>query len=194
MFKKINIASLVLPLVLAVASTSAFAQGWSFSGPGNTSLSSPSANVETASYGLSGGDVYSTQTWTLSNVAASKGDYTFNWDYSGDHAYFNVHAELNAFTSNGEVGLYNPPNANCCSAPSNGFHESGTYHFGVLNAGDSYGFTMRGSNFDSDAHLVGTLSVNNVSAVPEPETYAMLLAGLGLMGFMVRRKSAKKAV
>ncbi|MEB0023222.1 PEP-CTERM sorting domain-containing protein [Actimicrobium sp. CCI2.3] len=31
-----------------------------------------------------------------------------------------------------------------------------------------------------------------VSAVPEPETYAMLLAGLGLMGFMSRRKSGKK--
>jgi len=28
----------------------------------------------------------------------------------------------------------------------------------------------------------------SVAAVPEPETYAMLLAGLGLMGFMVRRK------
>ena len=29
-----------------------------------------------------------------------------------------------------------------------------------------------------------------VTAVPEPETYAMLLAGLGLMGFMVRRRKA----
>jgi len=28
----------------------------------------------------------------------------------------------------------------------------------------------------------------NVSAVPEPETYAMMLAGLGMMGFMVRRR------
>jgi len=28
-----------------------------------------------------------------------------------------------------------------------------------------------------------------VAAVPEPETYAMLLAGLGMMGFIVRRKS-----
>ncbi len=27
-----------------------------------------------------------------------------------------------------------------------------------------------------------------VAAVPEPETYVMMLAGLGLMGFMVRRK------
>ncbi len=30
--------------------------------------------------------------------------------------------------------------------------------------------------------------VDNVTAVPEPETYAMLLAGLGLLGFMARRR------
>ena len=34
---------------------------------------------------------------------------------------------------------------------------------------------------------------NLTSAVPEPETCTMLLAGLGLMGFMARRKSGKKA-
>jgi hypothetical protein len=33
-----------------------------------------------------------------------------------------------------------------------------------------------------------------ISAVPEPETYGMLLAGLGLAGFIARRKGAKKAV
>ncbi len=34
----------------------------------------------------------------------------------------------------------------------------------------------------------------NIAAVPEPETYAMLLAGLGLLGFMARRRneSARK--
>jgi len=30
--------------------------------------------------------------------------------------------------------------------------------------------------------------VDNVTAVPEPETYAMLLAGLGLLGFAARRR------
>jgi hypothetical protein len=29
--------------------------------------------------------------------------------------------------------------------------------------------------------------------VPEPETYAMLLAGLGMIGFMARRRKSKTA-
>ena len=33
----------------------------------------------------------------------------------------------------------------------------------------------------------------SVSAVPEPETYAMMLAGLGLMGAIARRRKAKQA-
>ena len=33
-----------------------------------------------------------------------------------------------------------------------------------------------------------------VSAVPEPTTYAMLLGGLGLLGFMSRRRKAKHAM
>ena len=37
--------------------------------------------------------------------------------------------------------------------------------------------------------------INNVSvtAVPEPETYAMMLAGLGLLGFSARRRKQKTA-
>ena len=33
----------------------------------------------------------------------------------------------------------------------------------------------------------------HVTAVPEPESYAMLLAGLGLMGAIARRRSNKSA-
>lgn len=35
-----------------------------------------------------------------------------------------------------------------------------------------------------------TMDTNTVMAVPEPETYAMMLAGLGLLGFMARRRKA----
>lgn len=41
-------------------------------------------------------------------------------------------------------------------------------------------FTSTQNAFETDNHAV-------LSAVPEPETYAMFLAGLGLMGFMARR-------
>ena len=39
-----------------------------------------------------------------------------------------------------------------------------------------------------------TVGLNGpVGAVPEPETYAMLLAGLGMMGFVARRRKNKTA-
>lgn len=37
------------------------------------------------------------------------------------------------------------------------------------------------------------ISAASVTAVPEPETYAMMLAGLGMMGFIARRRRAAKA-
>ena len=33
----------------------------------------------------------------------------------------------------------------------------------------------------------------SVAAIPEPETYSMLLAGLGLLGFAARRRKQKEA-
>jgi hypothetical protein len=39
----------------------------------------------------------------------------------------------------------------------------------------------------------GSISTTAVTAVPEPESYAMLLAGLGLMGVIARRRNKSKA-
>jgi len=40
----------------------------------------------------------------------------------------------------------------------------------------------------ADGHYVLFRSANSVAAIPEPETYALLLAGLGLVGFAARRR------
>ncbi|MFM9434596.1 hypothetical protein ACFDR9_001655 [Janthinobacterium sp. CG_23.3] len=58
-------------------------------------------------------------------------------------------------------------------------------------ASGSYALEVIGS-VTGNVHgsYAGTL---NVSAVPEPETYGMLLAGLGLVGFAARRKAKKAA-
>jgi hypothetical protein len=54
------------------------------------------------------------------------------------------------------------------------------------------GNTITLSNFQGNwagLYNIGEITVTAaVSAVPEPETYGMLLAGLGLVGFMTRRK------
>jgi len=39
----------------------------------------------------------------------------------------------------------------------------------------------------------GVDNIQLVAAIPEPETYAMLLAGLGLLGFAARRRKLKEA-
>jgi hypothetical protein len=41
----------------------------------------------------------------------------------------------------------------------------------------------------SDKKVISAQFVVNVPGVPEPETYAMLLAGLGIVGTIARRRS-----
>ncbi len=62
----------------------------------------------------------------------------------------------------------------------------------VLGYNDSAGAATSG---DWDDFVIGVkfTPVSPVSAVPEPETYAMMLAGLGLIGTIARRRNKIKA-
>lgn len=59
----------------------------------------------------------------------------------------------------------------------------------------TFGFMANGGNGDTvNETLHGFLSAAptvTVTPVPEPETYALMLAGLGLLGFIGRRRQAK---
>jgi hypothetical protein len=73
------------------------------------------------------------------------------------------------------------------SVSSNGDQSVGLYVNAWAGEGakfTSVAFHSTGQDaFESDNHAF-------IAAVPEPETYAMLLAGLGLLGFMLRRKQS----
>lgn len=112
---------------------------------------------------------------------------TFNWNFftnetssGADYAFVSINGNL--------TQLATPSNANNSSLPyayTTGFQtfsqtfntaSSITLAFGVLDV--------------NDYNVTSALWFDNVAVVPEPETYAMFLAGLGLMGFASRRKQA----
>ena len=55
----------------------------------------------------------------------------------------------------------------------------------AITAGGAYHILVTG---DATGTSGGAYSVSLVSGVPEPETYAMMLGGIGLLGAMVRRR------
>ena len=104
---------------------------------------------------------FSAQAWSFTAVAQSDGAVVLPYDYSGFHAYFQVTVQLTVMViRNGGIvtstSLVNDGPIDCCTAPSGGFHYTGTTTVQV-QAGDTYGFKFGGSNGDSNNRLSGTL-------------------------------------
>ena len=111
-------------------------------------------------------------------------------DYLGDVALPTF--SVSAFESGNWVlkgTLVNPPS----SANDNSPYSTAPHSFYTLSNLDITSNKVRVSvsangpwSFVDEVRFTG-----NVSAVPEPETYAMFLAGLGLLGAVARRKAKK---
>ena len=68
-----------------------------------------------------------------------------------------------------------------------GTHHWQQYSYTVVGTGAD---TLRFAAFGAQDTYGGSLDNVSVTAVPEPETFAMMLAGLGLMGAVARRRKA----
>lgn len=79
-------------------------------------------------------------------------------------------------------------------SPGNGDHklfDNGNHAFSASEKKDPLNSEVISGKPDSNPGMVngGDLAVDNsATPVPEPEIYAMLLAGLGLLGFLAYRK------
>ncbi|WP_296510213.1 PEP-CTERM sorting domain-containing protein [Rhodoferax sp.] len=121
---------------------------------------------------------------------------TYSWKLSFDLTGFNAStasfsgkfaADNSALVKLNGVQLGASTGFNSFSAfsASNGFNSgANTLEFVVTNLAQRSG---------NPTGLRVEFTASNVTAVPEPETYAMLLAGLGLMGAISRRRAKRNA-
>ncbi len=103
--------------------------------------------------------------------------YCYNYDHASvsGHANFYSYADHGSSSSDSQAS-FSLDNYYWNHSPQS---QSGTLVFGVFASGAGDGSLQL--NFD--------LATQGASMVPEPESYAMLLAGLALLGTIVKRRS-----
>jgi hypothetical protein len=174
-------------IFLAVMTTSAFVAQSAFAAapPAGSSLTSFSSLSDgLGGFSASYGDSFNAQAlgstfddgFTFSVLTTSEADasLTTSLPTAAKGLDINLFQVVKYDPSTGNILATYAPVGNNLTASNLG---SGSYYLEV--AGTVTG--TKGGSYGGNLDLV-------VTAVPEPETYAMLFAGLGLMGFMVRRK------
>ena len=154
-------------ITAAMAASSAQANSvdlstFTVSGDGNVS----------ANYGVVNGDS------SISGVVANA--TSFQWNFTaGDYLPYNDYSFF-VTTATGTVTLSSVAALGDYGSSGWQTYTLGAPYSGVLTFGVANG---------TDNNFPSTLEVRNVTAVPEPETYAMMLAGLAMVGAIARRRA-----
>lgn len=152
------------------------------------------AATPSASIALTGtvatGDVYVLANPSANVTVLAQADQTGGINYNGNDA-----VALRAGSTNldviGQIGFdpltgWGPP-----STLNNTLIRLNTVFAGDANGSDAFNPALEWRGFGQD--YFAELGSPTLAAIPEPETYALLLAGLGLLGFAARRRELKEA-
>jgi len=142
-------------------------------------------------FSLSSGDISVSDDSNGVYVLAAPGTHFLDNRFGGADFIFDLAAPVNYFGM--QIGAANSPQTLSAYDSLNNFLGSVSIPNQVNDLPYPYtGFYALSFAGIDRVTLTGSdgdwVVVDNVTAVPEPETYAMLLAGLGLLGFMARRR------
>jgi hypothetical protein len=157
-------ASIALGAPLALIGTATAAPSdspWASSGDGNVqTVSDGTASAAQMTYN-DDGSASRSGTWTFTTSTTTGGTVKVPYTWQGLHAWFEVTTRLDLVVNGVAVGspLVDDGPVDCCTSPSNGFVYGGIATF-ELQPGDTYGFRLSGSNFDSNNLLRGTLTLS----------------------------------
>jgi choice-of-anchor C domain-containing protein len=178
--------STMVGIPLTAAPASASTDTWVASGPGTVSPLSDGATDSNPAFsyyycsvsgvtpeslgGCTDGGA-SEQTWTFAaSPAAGETQVAGTYLWTGNHAWCGASAELEAYVVTGSgqttTSLVNEGNSCNTASPYGPFEFSGPYTFQIPSGATSYGFSLSGSNGDSNSFLQGTFIFETASALP----------------------------
>jgi len=136
--------------------------------------------------------VFTTQT-AATNASNALKDFVFKGNTFGDSPSLTLGCESNLLCSVFTPYAYDSPTS---VNPRTIVYYAAFANYVAGNASDFVASTARPDFSTSSAdRTIATWKLStSVAAVPEPESFAMMFAGLGLLGFVSRRRKQKAAV